>query len=102
MRDEIVIELVKQHIELLEKDQKSWIIEGFPRTRQQALALQKMGIIPNKFILLHIKQNITIEKVKKNLKSEESLIHYREDEIDRLAKTALTEYRVYFITPNYI
>jgi adenylate kinase family enzyme len=37
--DEIVIDLVKLQIELLEKDQKSWIIEGFPRTRQQALAL---------------------------------------------------------------
>ena len=39
VKDEIVNELVKLHIELLEKDQKSWIIEGFPRTRQQALAL---------------------------------------------------------------
>lgn len=34
IRDEIVIDLVKLQIELLEKDQKSWIIEGFPRTRQ--------------------------------------------------------------------
>ena len=39
VKDEIVIELVKLQIELLEKEQKSWIIEGFPRTRLQALAL---------------------------------------------------------------
>ena len=39
VKDEIVIELVKLQIETLEKEQKSWIIEGFPRTRLQALAL---------------------------------------------------------------
>ncbi len=39
VKDEIVIDLVKIQIELLEKEQKSWIIEGFPRTRLQALAL---------------------------------------------------------------
>ena len=37
--DDIVIQLVKFQIELLEKEKRSWIIEGFPRTRQQALAL---------------------------------------------------------------
>jgi adenylate kinase len=95
VKDEIVISLVKLQIELLEKDQKSWIIEGFPRTRQQALALQKMGIIPDKFILLHIKHQVTIEKVKKNLKSEESLIQYPDEEIDSLARSALTEYKVH-------
>lgn len=35
-----------------EKENTSWIIEGFPRTRVQALALQKIGIIPDRFILL--------------------------------------------------
>lgn len=34
VKDEIVTELVKHQIEALEKEQKSWIIEGFPRTRQ--------------------------------------------------------------------
>ena len=31
--DAIVIDLVKKQIEALEAEQKSWIIEGFPRTR---------------------------------------------------------------------
>ena len=45
--DEIVIDLVKKHIEECEaqtEDEENanagWILEGFPRTRMQALALQ--------------------------------------------------------------
>lgn len=74
MKDEIVIDLVKLQIELLEKDQKSWIIEGFPRTRLQALAFHKMGIIPDKFLLLETEDNLAIDKIKKNLLSEEAII----------------------------
>ena len=44
---------MRSHIEAMEKDQKSWIIEGFPMTEVQAVALQKMGIIPDKFIMLN-------------------------------------------------
>ena len=50
--DEIVIQLVRPEIEKLEQGQKSWIIEGFPMTEVQAVALQKMGIIPDNFIML--------------------------------------------------
>jgi len=48
----------------MEKDKKSWIIEGFPRTQMQALALQKMNILPDKFILLNVDDETSIEKVK--------------------------------------
>ena len=37
--DEIVIQLVRPEIEKLEQGQKSWIIEGFPMTEVQAVAL---------------------------------------------------------------
>ena len=37
--DHIVIELVKNEIQRTEKEGQSWIIEGFPRTKVQALAL---------------------------------------------------------------
>lgn len=56
VKDETVIKLVKGHIDALEKERKSWIIEGFPRTRKQALALQKMGFILDKFILLDVEK----------------------------------------------
>jgi adenylate kinase family enzyme len=51
--DRIVIDLVKHQVDVFEKDGVSWIIEGFPRTKVQALSLQKTGIIPDRFILLN-------------------------------------------------
>ena len=72
MRDDIVIKLVKQQIEQMEAGQKSWIIEGFPRTEAQAIALQKMGVIPDKFILLNQDDAETLEAVTRNLSGGDS------------------------------
>ena len=94
VKDETVIKLVKGQIEALEREKKSWIIEGFPRTRKQALALQKMGLVLDKFILLEVEKQQSIEKVKSNLQSEEAIIHYREELIDKYAQNALTEYQM--------
>ena len=51
--DEIVIELLKLKVEECEREQRSYIIEGFPRTEVQAIAMQRMGILPDYFILLN-------------------------------------------------
>lgn len=59
--DEIVIDLVTKQIELLEKDKKNWIIEGFPRTRKQALSLTKMDFIPDRMILLDVSETAADE-----------------------------------------
>lgn len=48
--DETVIEIVKEQIDYMEKVKKSWIICGFPRTKVQALSLQRMCVIPDKII----------------------------------------------------
>ena len=78
----------------MEQENKSWIIEGFPRTQMQALALQKMNIIPDKFILLNVDDCTTIQKVKENLQSEESVIRYDENHVDQIAQNALDEYKL--------
>lgn len=78
----------------MEKDKKSWIIEGFPRTRKQALALQKMDFLVDKFILLDVSATQSIEKVQKNLKSEEAVIQFRDEVIEKYAHNALTEYQM--------
>ena len=44
-----------------------------------------MKIIPDKFILLDVDDSSSIEKIKKNLKQEENLVHFEDQEIDSLA-----------------
>jgi len=48
--DRVMIEAVKKRTKTLESNQKSYIISGFPRTRIQAIALQRAGVIPERII----------------------------------------------------
>ena len=48
--DEIITELVNKEVQEAEKANTSWIIEGFPRTRGQALSFAKLGVVPDKMI----------------------------------------------------
>lgn len=50
--DDIVIDIVKKRIVECEKECRHWIIEGFPRTKSQALAMEKIGIVPDKMVEL--------------------------------------------------
>jgi adenylate kinase family enzyme len=59
--------LIKEQIEECESKGKSWIIQGFPRTKVQALSLQKMGIIPDKMLLLKVKNSASLARIKNNL-----------------------------------
>lgn len=53
MNDDIVIDLVKKEIADCERKNRSFIVSGFPRTKYQALSMQKLGIIPDKFVLFN-------------------------------------------------
>jgi adenylate kinase len=67
--DSLAIDLVKREIDRLEKEGQSWILEGFPRSQVQALSLQKLGVSPDKVIVLKIREGSFHEQVKKNLKA---------------------------------
>ena len=54
--DDVVIDIVKKKVQAVEKECRHWIIEGFPRTKVQALALQQLGVIPDKIIALQVGQ----------------------------------------------
>ena len=62
--DDVVFEIVKKKIADYEKEGKDWIIEGFPRTKNQALMVGKLGIIPDKMILLKTTQDKITAKIK--------------------------------------
>lgn len=68
----------------------SWIIEGFPRTKVQASALQKLGIIPDRFILLRIDKETSLGKIKHSLITSGQA--YRMDDIPIIAENMLKDY----------
>ena len=47
-----MVDVLKRKIDECEKENQNWLVEGFPRTKVQALALQKLGVIPDKMINL--------------------------------------------------
>ena len=61
--DEIVIELVRNQLIKYEEENRSYIIEGFPRNRTQAIFLQEIGLLPDNVIVL----TTTREKAKEQI-----------------------------------
>lgn len=59
-----MIRLVKGEIDRAEEAHQSWIITGFPRTKVQALSLQRLKVIPDKFIHLNIRAESSLAKIK--------------------------------------
>jgi adenylate kinase len=88
--DDIVIELVKNSIAEYEKSQTNWVIEGFPRTMAQTVAMQKMGIYPTRIALLNVKKPSSQLKVKNNLISNATGLYG--PELERVANNAIEEY----------
>jgi len=88
--DKIIIELIKTELAKYEKEKNNWIIEGFPRTAAQVVALQKIGIIPTRVILLNIKKPSSQLKVKNNLISNATGLYG--PELERVANNAIDEY----------
>lgn len=90
--DEIVIELVEKEIQTYEKKAQSWIIQGFPRTRVQALSLQRMGIIPDKLINLNIRKHNSLARIKQNLVATSQDVYG--DMADEIAERMFQEYEI--------
>ena len=64
--DKIVIDLVAKEIQEAEKANKSWIVEGFPRTRAQALSFAKLGVVPDKIVQLSCPEEVSVEHIKES------------------------------------
>ena len=54
-----------------------------------------MKIIPEKFVLLEVEDELTIERVIESMRTDDNPVKYQEDEIDTLARSALTEYKLH-------
>jgi adenylate kinase len=73
-----------------ENEHKNWILEGFPRTKNQALNLQRIGIIPDKFILLNVEHDASVERIKKVMIDEGTTLIG--SDLDDASESAMHEY----------
>ena len=93
VEDELVINLLSEQIIKYEEENSSYIIEGFPRNRTQAIFLQSSGLLPDNIIVLKTSkeksEKAAFEKIKDNL--ENNGIEKDENEIKSLAKISVNE-----------
>ena len=93
------MELVNQQLMELEKSGKNYVIEGYPRTRSQAIGLQKMGIMPDKFFILNANEATISKKIRTSLttngnSSETGGKHLNEQKIEVAISNAILEYNM--------
>lgn len=87
--DETAISIFKKRTK--EHEHESWILEGFPKTRIQALALGKNKTVPDKIFVMKYSDDVAIEHIVQNLK--EKLGQEKDDaELAAMAKEQMTEY----------
>ena len=91
--DDLVIDLLREQLIKFEEENISYIIEGFPRNRTQAIFLQSSGLLPDNIIVLKTSkqnsENAVFEKISENF--ENNGVKKDENEIKSLAKISVTE-----------
>jgi len=61
--DDLIIQLVKERLDSSDVKEKGWLLDGFPRTKEQAEALAAAGVHPEIFILIGIDDDKLVERV---------------------------------------
>ncbi len=61
--DEIVNEVVTDHLSMKDCFERGWLLDGFPRTAKQAMWLKKSGVVVDYFILLVVPDEQLIRRV---------------------------------------
>lgn len=61
--DEVIINLILERLKEQDCVENGWLLDGFPRTHAQALALQEAGVVPDIFVYLDVKDEILVERV---------------------------------------
>jgi adenylate kinase family enzyme len=91
--DRVMIDLVMLRLSQPDAQEKGWILEGFPRTRDQALALQKKGMLPSHVFVLDWPDTTLLELIAQVVVDPVTNIEYclaYPEEIPAEAKSRLT------------
>ncbi|KAK7094985.1 adenylate kinase 8-like [Littorina saxatilis] len=59
---EMWVSALKERMKMFDCVKKGWVLEGFPQTREQALALQELGIYPKHCVVLDAPDTVLIER----------------------------------------
>lgn len=69
---------------------------GYPRTRLQAIALQKARIVPDRFFILKTSESMIHNKVLKKLEDNTKENPLTETEVENAIRNAVLEYNMYY------
>ncbi len=61
--DELIIKLIIDRLSSPDVEKKGFILDGFPRTANQAHALEAAGVKIDKFILIDVPEDVLIERI---------------------------------------
>lgn len=61
--DSLITQLVAARLKQDDVQSRGWLLDGFPRTRTQALNLQQMGIIPSVVIVLEVPDEVVASRI---------------------------------------
>ncbi len=61
--DDLIIGMVRDRLEQPDVRERGWLLDGFPRTAFQAVALNKAGVVPSCFILLEVPDQVVTERI---------------------------------------
>jgi len=61
--DDLVIGLLKEKLSNPDINNTGWLLDGFPRTIEQAIAMKENDIIPDKLIILDIPDDVVIDRI---------------------------------------
>ena len=61
--DDVMVKLVRDRINQPDCQERGYLLDGFPRTRQQALALKTMGIEPDTFLFIDVDDDALVERI---------------------------------------
>ncbi|KAI3434536.1 hypothetical protein D9Q98_002609 [Chlorella vulgaris] len=60
---QVVVEMVTNKLAEDEVRRNGWLLDGYPRSGEQADAIEKEGIRPDVFLLIHVPDELLIERV---------------------------------------
>jgi len=96
--DDVVMQVLKEHLETLDRE-KDIIVEGFPKTAYQSMALIREGIIPDLFMVVNFseEQNAEFAKKKFGEVENETWSEMSESERSVRGREYLQQYEMYLI-----